>query len=164
MKNVSCVFVEEVVRPKRYGIIKRGVSAKEYFTYCNEVGCDIFGLLKSMDSYDKEPVCVWLNSQLVLKNTSIYVQGIEVESLDNVIIPEGFDVIEIEESLYLKFTGEKFIDTDFEEAINIVHEAMDNYDLVSRGYEYDNKHPRYQFEPIGERGYIELLPVKKIKK
>ena len=31
------------------------------------------------------------------------------------------------------------------------------------GYEWDESNPRIQLEPIGERGYIELVPVKKLR-
>ena len=30
------------------------------------------------------------------------------------------------------------------------------------GYKWDETNPRIQLEPIGERGYIELVPVKKL--
>ncbi|MDY2656004.1 MAG: GyrI-like domain-containing protein, partial [Candidatus Limiplasma sp.] len=31
-----------------------------YFPYCEEVGCDVWGMLLSMDSLCGEPVCLWL--------------------------------------------------------------------------------------------------------
>ena len=30
------------------------------------------------------------------------------------------------------------------------------------GFKWDDKNPRIQLEPRGERGYIEMVPVKKI--
>ena len=41
--------------PARKVIIKRGEKVAEYFAYCKEVGCDLWGLLTSMDSLCGEP-------------------------------------------------------------------------------------------------------------
>ena len=49
-------------------------AAAEYFAYCKEVGCDIWGLLTSMDSLCGEPVCLWLPEKL-RAGKSEYVQG-----------------------------------------------------------------------------------------
>ena len=38
---------------------------------------------------------------------------------------------------------------------------MDRYDPAVIGYAWDDGNPRIQLEPRGERGYIELRPVKK---
>ncbi len=34
--------------------------------------------------------------------------------------------------------------------------------LKNIGYEWDDTNPRIQLEPRGERGYMELVPVKKL--
>lgn len=60
MEKVKNVFVQVVEKPERKVIIKRGIKATEYFEYCNEVGCDIWGLLTSIKSISREPVCLWL--------------------------------------------------------------------------------------------------------
>ncbi len=57
MDNVQNVFVQVLRKPKRKVIIKRGIKAQDYFPYCEEVGCDVWGILVSMDSLCKEPVC-----------------------------------------------------------------------------------------------------------
>ena len=48
MTNVKTIFIQMVDKPERRVIIKRGVKATEYFSYCEEVGCDVWGLLKSI--------------------------------------------------------------------------------------------------------------------
>ena len=45
------------------------------------------------------------------------------------------------------------------EAIQAVQTAMDRYDPSVIGYQLDESNPRIQLEPIGTRGYIELLPI-----
>ena len=36
------------------------------------------------------------------------------------------------------------------------------YEPSNIGYAWDDENPRIQLEPIGARGYVELMPVKKI--
>ena len=50
MEQVRSVFIQMVNKPERKVIIKRGVQAEDYFPYCEEVGCDVWGILTSMDS------------------------------------------------------------------------------------------------------------------
>ena len=50
MENLQTVFVKEVEKPERKCILKRGVTATEYWTYCQEVGCDVWGILTSIPS------------------------------------------------------------------------------------------------------------------
>ena len=46
-------------------------------------------------------------------------------------------------------------------AIGEIWDAEKKYDPAFIGFEWDNENPRIQLEPRGERGYIELVPVKK---
>ena len=162
MNKVKSVFIQLVEKPERKVILKRGKTAKHYFEYCEEVGCDVWGLLCSIKSIGGEPVCLWLSSEYVLPGTSEYVQGVEVATDDSVKIPDGFDVIELPKCKYLMFRGEPFAEEDFEEAITEVLSAIETYDPTLLGYAWDKANPRIQLEPIGTRGYIELLPVKDI--
>lgn len=45
MKNLQNVFIQVIHKASRKVIIKRGINAKEYFEYCDEVGCDVWGVL-----------------------------------------------------------------------------------------------------------------------
>ena len=162
MKNVQSVFVQLIRKPRRKVILKRGVKAKDYFAYCGEVGCDVWGILTSMDSLCAEPVCLWLPEQYRTPGTSVYVQGVEAAEDYAGTIPEGFDVIELPEEAYLQFQGEPFREEDYIEAIAAVERAMDRYDPTVIGYRWDDTAPRIQLEPRGERGYIELRAVKNL--
>ncbi len=159
MQEVKNVFISVVEKPERKVIIKRGVAAEEYWSYCQEVGCDVWGLLKSIKSISGEPVCLWLNDKYILPGTSRYVQGVEVEADYSGVVPEGFDIIKLPKAKYLRFQGEPFAEEDYEEAIEALWAAMKKFDLSTIGYEADNENPRIQLEPIGTRGYIELIPI-----
>ena len=163
MENLHHVFMTIITKPKRKVIIKRGVAAKDYFSYCEEVGCDIWGVLMSMKSISDEPVSLWLPQHLIKKNTSLYVQGVEVEWDYQETIPEGFDMIDLPEATYLMFQGQPFEEEDYAEAIQRIWDAIDHYDPKILGYRFDLSNPRIQLAPIGTRGYIELVPISKME-
>ena len=160
MKEVKSVFVQVIEKPGRKVIIKRGKDAKDYWKYCEEVGCDVWGLLSSIKSICGEPVCLWLPQKYRKEGTSEYVQGVEVAKDFMGEIPDGFDVIELSKCKYIMFQGEPFEEENFGEAIQQVWEAIKKYNPQRIGYKWDISNPRIQLEPIGVRGYIELCPVK----
>ena len=153
------VFIQVIHKPRRKVIMKRGIKADNYFDYCGEVGCDVWGMLLSMDSLCGEPVCLWLPEQYKLAETSTYVQGVEVAEDYDGVIPEGFDVITLPDADYLMFQGEPFDEEDYCDAIFAVQNAMNRYDPTVIGYCWDDTNPRIQLEPRGERGYIEMRAV-----
>lgn len=161
MSNTQSIFVQVVHKPERLCIIKRGISAEDYFPYCEEVSCDVWGILLSMKSLSGEPVCLWLPEKFKKPNTSTYVQGVEVEKNYMGIVPEGFDVITLPEADYLMFQGQPFCEENYCEAIRSVQHAINTYNPSVIGYQWDNSNPRIQLEPIGTRGYIELRAIKK---
>ena len=153
------VFIQVIHKPRRKVIMKRGIKADNYFDYCGEVGCDVWGMLLSMDSLCGEPVCLWLPEQYKLAETSTYVQGVEVAEDYDGVIPEGFEVITLPDADYLMFQGEPFDEEDYCDAIFAVQNAMNRYDPTVIGYCWDDTNPRIQLEPRGERGYIEMRAV-----
>lgn len=159
MENVKNVFIQVINKPTRKVIIKRGIKADEYMSYCEEVGCDVWGILKSIQSIEKEPICLWLPEKYRQPNTSSYVQGIEVPEDYVAAIPDGFDIMTLPASQYLMFQGEPFAEEDYCEAIVAVQNAIEKYDPTLIGYKWDDENPRIQLEPIGKRGYIELKAI-----
>lgn len=161
MKNLSSVFINVIRKPERKVIIKRGIKAEEYFAYCDEVSCEVWGILRSMNSLCGEPVCLWLPEDYKKPGTSTYVQGVEAEVDYKGEIPEGFDVISLPAAEYLSIQGEPFREEDYSQAILAVQYVIDHYDPSVIGYEWDEDNPRIQLEPRGERGYIEFRAIKK---
>lgn len=161
MERLQNIFVQVIRKPERKVIIKRGVSAEDYFDYCGEVGCDVWGTLMSMDSLCGEPVCLWLPEVYKKPGTSTYVQGVEVEPDYAGMIPEGFDVITLPACEYLAVQGEPFQEEDYAQAILSVQYSMERYDPTIIGYEWDDDNPHIQLEPRGERGYVELRAIKR---
>ena len=160
METVKSVFIQVIEKPARKVLIKRGVKAADYFSYCEEVGCDVWGLLMSMKSISGEPVSLWLPKSYIKPGTSEYVQGVEVATDYKDAVPDGLDVIDLPACKYLMFQGEPFAEEDYCEAIEQVWAAIKKYDPTVIGYTWDKENPRIQLEPIGTRGYIELMAIK----
>lgn len=160
METVTSVFIQTIEKPARKVIIKRGEKATEYWNYCQEVGCGVWGILTSMKSLCSEPVCLWLPEKYRLPGTSEYVQGVEEEADYAGPVPEGFDVVSLPAAKYLMFQGEPFAEEDYCKAIEAVQTAINRYAPSILGYAWDEENPRIQLEPRGERGYIELRAVK----
>ena len=163
VSNIQPIFIQAVRKPERLCIIKRGRQAADYFPYCEEVSCDVWGILMSMKSLCGEPVAMWLPPKYRKPGTSTYVQGVEVETDYMGIIPEGFDTIRLPEAEYLMFQGQPFREEDYCQAIRTVQTAMDGYDPSVVGYRWDDENPRIQLEPRGQRGYIELRAVRRLE-
>lgn len=162
MNTTKKISIQVVDKPKRKVIIKRGIKATDYLDYCDEVGCEVWGLLKSIKSISGEPVCLWLPAKYRQPNTSEYVQGVEVATDYNAPVPKGFDVIELPAAKYLMFKSAPFAEENCGATIEDVRAAIKEYDPKTKGYLWDESNPKIQLEPIGSRGYIELLPIKKI--
>lgn len=161
--DTKVIFVQVVERPERKLIIKRGVKADNYFDYCNEVGCDIWGELCSIKQALYEPIGMWLPENLRNPGTSEYAQGVEVPVDYTSILPEGYELIDLPACRVMVFQGPPFQDEEFEEAINDLWQVMNSYDPEIYGFKWaDEDGPRFQLAPMGERGYIEARPVRSI--
>jgi AraC-like DNA-binding protein len=159
-ETVRSVYIQVVHKPARRLLIKRGKKAKDYFAYCEEVGCDIWGLLKSMEPVCGEPMGLWLPEKYRKAGTSVYVQGVEAPLNYDGPVPEGLDAVKLPAADYLMFQGEPFREENYCEAITAVQQAMNKYDPSVIGYKWCDASPRIQLEPVGKRGYIELRAVK----
>ncbi len=163
-KKLSPVFVQVIERPARKALIKRGIKADEYFAYCGEVGCDIWGMLTSVKEALYEPIGMWLPVSM-RKGGSEYVQGVELPLDYSKPVPEGYELTEFPPCKMMVFQGPPFKDDDFEEAITDVWELIKTFDPTLYGYEWaENDGPRFQLCPLGYRGYIEARPVRPINK
>lgn len=157
------IFAHTERRPARKLILKRGKQATEYFAYCEEVGCDVWGMLESINGALYESVGAWLPDALRTPGTSKYVQGVEVPADYAGQIPEGFDIIDLPACTYLVFQGEPFKEQDFSDAIGVLWNAVDRYRPETLGLAWaEDDGPRLQYAPMGERGYIEYRPVRPI--
>lgn len=159
--NTKSVFVQVIERPARKVLLKRGINAKDYFAYCEEVGCDVWSVLSSVKEALYEPIGMWLPNHLIKKGTSQYVQGVEVALTYAKDIPSDYELIELPPCKLMIFQGESYNDDDFMDEIEKVWEHIDKFDPAIYGYQWAPEDaPRFQLVPMGYRGYIEARPVK----
>lgn len=155
LMNTQTIFVQIIQRPARKALIKRATTANDYFSYCEEVGCDVWGILTSVKEAIHEPIGMWLSPAFQKENTSVYVQGVEVPLNYAGMIPTGFELIDLPACEMVLFQGESYDDADYQQAISQVMEAIEKYKPEAYGFSYDENGYRFQYEPMGYRGYIE---------
>ena len=160
----KAVFVQIVERPARKLILKRGQKARDYYEYCEEIGCEIWDSLGQVHDALYEPAGYWLPEHLVEPETSVYVQGVEVPADYEGDLPAGCDLVDLPAAKLMVFQGEPYADEQFEEAIGALWNLMDRFKPEQYGYRWaDEDGPRFQLEPQGYRGYIEGRPVRAIQ-
>ena len=166
MKNTKVKVLE---RPERRLIVKWSKSAGNYFEYVDEIGCGESNNSTAWDELLKiegalaEPVGVWVPEHLRPEGTGEYAHGIEVPVDYTGVIPEGFDVIDLEPTTYLQFQGAPYPEEDIQAAISACVKEIAAFDPEEMGYRYTSFNaPRMQLAPEGQRGYVELLLVEKI--
>jgi AraC-like DNA-binding protein len=159
----TTVFVQVMDRPARRAIVKRGKKATHYFEYCEEVGCEVWTQLGTIEGALGEPMGLWLPERFRAPGTSAYVQGVEVPADYAGPVPEGLDLIDLPACQQMVFQGPPFEDQDFEAAIASLWDAMNAYRPETYGFAWaDDDGPRFQLRPEGYRGYIEGRPVRRV--
>ena len=155
------VFVQVVERPRRKLILQRGRQAEEYFAYCEEVGCQVWGILSSIKGALYEPVGLWLPEKMRRPGTSCYVQGVEVPPDYAGPVPNGMEILEMPPCRMMVFQGPPFREEELIAAVTRVQQAIQEFQPAVYGWQWaDAEMPRIQLEPRLERGYIEARPVR----
>ncbi len=168
--NTAVIFTQIVERPARKLILKKSKNAKDYFAYCEEVGCGASGNSTAWDTLTGikealyEPVGLWLPENLRPAGTGVYAHGVEVPGDYAGGIPAGFDVIDLAPCKLLVFQGEPYDDADFEKSIDLCMDRIEKFNPEVYGYRFAPElAPRMQLEQMGWRGYIELRPVAEMR-
>lgn len=154
-KETSMVFSQVVEKSVRKMLLKRGTQAKEYFAYCEEVGCDVWGVLSSVKEALGEPMGLWLPKNMQPEGTSAYVQGVELPINYEGVVPEGYELIDLPATRMMVFQGEPYDDAIFEESIGALRKGVERYDPKIYGFQWKEDGMKFQLEPQGYRGYIE---------
>ena len=165
IQKANTIFVQVVDRPARKLILKRGITAEDYYAYCEEVGCDIWDTLCAVKQALYEPMGLWLPANLRKPGTSLYAQGVEVPADYSESLAPGLEIIDLPPCKMMIFQGQPYDDADFEQAIGSFWETVKSYSPEIYGFQWaDADAPRFQLEPQGYRGYIEGRPVRPLSK
>lgn len=154
-QDVQTIFTQVIDKPARKLILLRGQRATHYFEYCDEVGCEVWGVLSSIKEALGEPMGIWLPEQMIPSGTSSYVQGVEVPLEYDKSLPDGYEMIELPAEKVMIFQGEPYDDAYFESAIQSFQQSVLKFNPHIYGFEYDPKGMSFQLEPQGYRGYME---------
>ena len=156
--------VTAVERPVRKLILVRSVKATEYFSFCEEMGCDWDGLFNSISEKFDTPALLTLPPNLIKPGTGNTASGVEVPLDYSKPIPAGCEAIELPPCTMLYFQGASFEDeNDFGEAIGLLWELMDAYDPKLYGFEYKPElAPYFNFGAGAKTGARMAVPVEKL--
>ena len=159
-KDVNLCMISSVERPKRKLIFLRSKKATDYFSYCEEVGCEWEGLLNSISTKFDKAAILELPEKLLKEGFSPIAAGVEVPMDFASEIPTGYEIVELEPCKMLYFESESFDnEEDFFQACQSVIKAVAEYDPQKYGYEYaDDLAPRFNFGGVSNFRYA--IPVK----
>lgn len=162
--TIALCTVTTVSRPKRKLILMRANRAQDYWSFCEEKGCDWEGLFNSIDCKMDNAAILELSEGLIIRGTTACAAGIEVPYNYEGKIPEGCDCIELSECEMIYFQTEPFENEDeFGTAIDIVSKAVNSYKSKQYGYEYAlDLAPRYNYGASKEMGAKQAIPVRRI--
>lgn len=145
------VTIFKGVKMSRKLIYMPARNATHYFEYVEEVGCDVTEKLAELPGIISEPMGIWLPKKYRQTGESEYVQGVEVPIDYSEHIPSCYNVIELPSMRFVQYQSPPFKDEEFMEAVQIVQ------DIIKSNHEDIHNSIRYQFNPLGFRGYIEVI-------
>jgi hypothetical protein len=166
MENKTALCMVTVVqKPERKLIFLRSKSGKDYWTYCEEVGCDWEGLFNSVQAKLDTAAILKLPKFLQKDGFSNVASGIEVPIDYKGSIPDGCEIAELKSCEMLYFQSETFEKEEgYKAAIGNVSNAIKKYNPMQYGYEYDFEiAPKFNFGASPEMGAKQAFPVKRIK-
>lgn len=155
------VTVTVVERPARKLIFLRH-NGTDYFSGCQEVGCDWEGFFNSIPEKFDTAAEGLLPKFLIRPNTNGHAFFVEVPLDYCKPIPNGYEIAELPPCTYLYFNGMPFKDPkDFPVAIGILNEAIANYPFDRFRWEKSDNAPYLGMGAEAETGARAAVPVKK---
>lgn len=132
------VMVRE--RKKRKLIYLPSHYAKDYFSYCEEAGCEWEGFLNSIPEKLDTAALIELPDSLVESGFSKIAAGIEVPLSYDKRLPGEYKIAKLQECVMLYFQSEPYEkEENFGEAIESVYKAVGRYkpELYGLAFAYD---------------------------
>jgi hypothetical protein len=163
-RKPNFIFVQVIEKPARKLILKRGIKAVHWGEYGQEMGFGVVEELKQIKSALYESGGIWLPKNLQKPGTSEFVMGVDMPADYKGPVPEGYEIIDLKPCKMMVFQGQTFEEPMLTKAIMELWEALDSFNPELYGYAWaDEDGPRYQYEPIANRGAMEALPVRQLK-
>lgn len=163
-KETTICMVTEKERKRRKLIFQPSKTAEDYFSYCEEMGCDWEGMLNSIPEKLDTAALIFLPEYLIQDGWSKTAAGVEVPLDYNKKIPEGYETAELDTCFLLYFETEPYEkEEDFCIAIESAYQAVEKYNPERYGYQYAyDKCPSFNFGATASMGAKLAIPVVKL--
>lgn len=164
-ENLSLCMITAQERERRKLIYLPSRKAKDYLSYCEEMGCEWEGLLNSIPEKMDTAALLELPDFLVEEGHSRVAAGIEVPLDYGKELPGQYRVAELPECTMLYFQSEPYEKPeDFGKAIESVYAASGKYEPAVYGYQFAyEKAPAFNFGADSSIGARIAIPVLRIK-
>ncbi|GMA21674.1 AraC family transcriptional regulator [Arsenicicoccus piscis] len=137
MSTITCT-VTIVDHPAGRLLVQRSQHATEYWSYCEEKGCDWEGLLASIPERLSDPALVTLPPALRRPGTSATAAGVELPAGWSGPVPDGYELVELPAQTSAHFVTQPFgNEDDFARVIDLLNDAVAGYDPTPFGYRRD---------------------------
>lgn len=163
--NVITCTVTPVERPRRKMLLLYSERAVDYFTFCEEKGCEWEGLLNSIPAKMDTAALVELPPFLQKEGKSAVAAGVELPIDWNGQTPEGYELAELPPCVMLYFQTAPYQgEENFPAAINAAVLALERYEPKPYGYEFDDcLGPKLNFGGECKTGARLAVSVRKLK-
>lgn len=138
-------------------------NAADYFSACEEVGCDWEGFYNSIPEKFDTAAGGRLPASLTKPSTGGNAFFVEVPLNYNKPLPDGYEIAELPPCTYLYFNGMPFDgQNDFLIAIGIMNEAIEEYPFETFGWRKSDNAPVLGMGAEAETGARAAVPVEKL--
>ncbi len=156
--------VTAVGRPARKLMLMRSKKAEDYWSYCEEMGCDWEGLFNSIPGKLDTAAILELPEFLMKDGFGAVASGVELPASYDGAIPDGCELADLPPCELMYFQSERFeSDEQFYQALAAVFRARETYDFEAYGFaEAPDTAPSFNFGGSAGRGAKIAIPVKRI--
>ncbi len=164
-ENVRICTVTALERPARQLVYLPSRHATEYFSFCEEMGCDWERTLNALPGRMDIAALLTLPPGLVEEGCSNVAAGVELPIGDVETLPEGYRTAPLPACTMLYFQAEPFErEEDYGIAIDDAFSAMRRYDAERYGWRYAfDTAPMFNFGAQAAVGARLAVPVVRIK-
>lgn len=163
--NKNIITASFVPRSERKLILQYSNTGTDYWSFCQERGCDWEGLLLSIKERMDIPAFLNLPVSMIPQGRAVGAVGIEVPQDYAGQVPGDYEMVALPAGEMLYFQSQPYEREDaFPDAIKSVFDAYENYDPTAYGYTFDMENlPVFNFGAFTDKGARIAVPVKKRK-
>lgn len=164
-ENLRICTVTALQRPARRLVYLPSHHASDYFSFCEEMGCEWEKVLNAFPTKMDTAALLTLPPGLVEEGQSNIAAGIELPRNGAEAVPDGYRTAQLPACMMLYFQTEPFErEEDFGMAISDAFAAVRRYDVQRYGYRYTyDRAPVFNFGAAAAVGARLAVPVEKIE-